>query len=253
MKRKLAIWTGLMACFAFVAWKLDSNSKPQDLGHGATFIIKRIGSIKLQLVFFEESKTTLRVVSNTDRASGQGLDAWGHSTGALAVCNGGYFEVGKLLPSGIEISQGKRSGTLLKREWGGGFGVKDGRPALIWDEEFHDDPKLTDYLQCSPWLVSDGRPWPMPKPAKPEPKNARTFILTDQAGHWAIGIAENVGLLELAEILVTPGVVTEFTVKRALNLDGGPSTGLWFKTADGRENLDKPGWIVRNGIAIVPR
>lgn len=82
---------------------------------------------------------------------------------------------------------------------------------------------------------------------------AGTFIATGQAGHWVIGIAENVGLLELAGILATPGIITEFSSKRALNLNGGPSTGLWFKTADGRENLDKPGWIVRNGIAVVPK
>ena len=47
--------------------------------------------------------------------------------------------------------------------------------------------------------------------------------------------------------------ITEFTVKRALNLDGGPSTGLWCKKQDGTVSYTKSGWAVRNGIAILPR
>jgi hypothetical protein len=42
-------------------------------------------------------------------------------------------------------------------------------------------------------------------------------------------------------------------VKRALNLDGGPSTGLWCRSTDGREHFKKPGWAVRNAIMLVPR
>ena len=68
-----------------------------------------------------------------------------------------------------------------------------------------------------------------------------------------IGTIKGVGLAELAQLLVTPGAITEFPVKRALNLDGGPSTGLWFRTPGGVENYEKPGWIVRNGLAILAR
>lgn len=42
-------------------------------------------------------------------------------------------------------------------------------------------------------------------------------------------------------------------VQRALNLDGGPSTGLWSRHQDGRELHEKPGWAVRNAIIVVPR
>lgn len=104
-----------------------------------------------------------------------------------------------------------------------------------------------------PGLSVTERLGPRPADGSQEPKNARTFIATDGKGQWAIGTIKGVGLCELAELLVTPGVMPEMTVKRALNLDGGPSTGLWFRTEDGVEIYEKPGWIVRNGIAIVPK
>ncbi|MBK8092362.1 MAG: phosphodiester glycosidase family protein [Verrucomicrobiaceae bacterium] len=233
---------------------MDLFAQPLNLGHGAQFVPRRVNGVMLRLVFFDETKCQLRVLSNPDRNSEKQLDDWGREQKALAVCNGGYFEVGKRLPSGLEVAGGVRSGAFLNRgEFGGSLVVKDGKAALVWDTEFQDDPKITEMVQCSPWLVSDGKPWtPLPLD-KPEPKNARTFILTDGAGKWAIGTAQNVGLVELARLLTTPGAIPELQVKRALNLDGGPSTGLWFKTEDGREDYGKPAWVVRNGIAVVPR
>ena len=93
----------------------------------------------------------------------------------------------------------------------------------------------------------------MPSPKEPEQRNHRTFILTDTEGRWAIGICKRVGLLELAHILVTPGIINEMKVKRALNLDGGPSTGLWCRNETGAVQFEKPGWAVRNAIVVVPR
>lgn len=254
MKARPPFWIALLLVVGFTAWRLDLYAQPLELGNEARYVPRRVHGVRLHLVFFDEAKTALRVLANPGRQSEKQLDAWGREHKALAVCNGGYFEVGKREPSGLEIAAGMRSGTFLNRgEYGGSFIVRNGKAALVWDLEFRDDPKITEMVQCSPWLVSDGKPWSPPSDGKPEPKNARTFILTNGAGHWAMGTAQEVGLRELARLLTTPGAIPEFPVKRALNLDGGPSTGLWFKTADGRENLDKPGWIVRNSIAVLPR
>lgn len=254
MKARPTIWIALLLTICVAAWRLELFAQPLELGNGARYVPRRVGGVMLHLVFFDESKTMLRVLSNPGRDSNKQLDQWGREQKALAVCNGGYFELGKREPSGLEIADGVRSGEFRNAGvYGGSLIVRQGRAELVWDTEFRDDAKITSMVQCSPWLVSDGKPWIPPPADKPEPKNARTFILTDGAGHWAIGTAQNVGLGELARLLASPGTIPEFPVKRALNLDGGPSTGLWFKTADGRENLEKPGWIVRNGIAVVPR
>lgn len=208
----------------------------------------------LKMVFFDEKDFCLRVVANPDKKSAKGLDAIGQELGATAVCNGSYFEVPTLLPSGLEIADRKRTGVFLANpHGGGGIGVKDGKAAIIWDNEFQDDSGLTEYVHCSPWHIKEGIPWPRPKKPEDDPKNSRTFILTDMAGKWAIGIAKGIGLSELGHVLATPGVITEFVISRALNLDGGPSTGMWMKNNDGTESYSKPGWAVRNCIAVIPR
>lgn len=255
MKARPLFWLALATVIVFAVWRLDLFAQPQELGHGARFVPRWTGGVLLRLVFFDAAKSTLRVLANPDRESEKSLEMWGREQKALAVCNGGYFEIGTRLPSGLEIAGGVRGGAFLNRgEFGGSLIVKDGKPALVWDTDFQDDPKITEMVQCSPWLVSDGRPWspPSSKDHKPGPKSAHTFILTDGAGHWALGTAMNVGLQDLARLLATPGVISEFPVKRALSLDGGPSTGLWFKTPDGREDYQKPRWVVRNGIAVIP-
>jgi len=254
MKARPPFSIALLLVALFTVWRFELLAQPLELGDGARYVPRRVNGVMLHLVFFDETKAALRVLANPGRHSEKQLDQWGREHKALAVCNGGYFEVGKREPSGLEIAGGVRSGRWVNRgEYGGSLIVKNGKAELIWDTEFHDDPTITEMVQCSPWLVSDGKPWSPPSDGKPEPKNARTFILTDGSGHWAMGTVENVGLQELGRLLTTPGAIPEFQVKRALNLDGGPSTGLWFKTADGRENLEKPGWVVRNGIAVVPR
>jgi hypothetical protein len=256
---KLLLCLCMLTCSARAqAWRLVSSSQAAPMGHGAVYIVKQIaGAAKAEIrfVLFDEKQCELRVVANGNSKTARPLDEIGRAEKALAVCNGGYFNPGSddLGPVGLEIAHGIRSNKFTANQWFGGLMVKQGAAALVWDNEFRDSPDISEFVQCSPWLVSDGRPWPVPPPKEPEQRNNRTFIMTDAAGRWAIGTCKRTGLLELAHILVTPGIITEMKVQRALNLDGGPSTGLWCRSADGREHFEKPGWAVRNAIVIVPR
>ena len=257
MNVRKSSWFCLVLGSGVLLWQLARARNDPDLGSGIRFVEKvQIGPrcLTARLVSFDEAKVQVRVVMNESKKEAKNLSEWGKESGALAVCNGGYFEVPNLLPAGLEISNGVRRGERVSQPGAGGaLVVKNGKPALIWDEEFQDDPTIEQLVQCSPWLVKDGKPWPLPPAETREPKNARTFVATDGEGKWVIGTIKGVGLAELAQLLVTPGAITEFPVKRALNLDGGPSTGLWFRTPGGVENYEKPGWIVRNGLAILAR
>lgn len=236
-------------------WRLKSPSHILPLGNEASFVTKELSgpvNAKMQLVIFDDRHCQIRVVANTDPLMTRSLAEIGQAEKGLAVCNGGYFNPGKLTPVGLEIADGRRSGTFDAWGWVGALGVEKGKPALVWQEEFHDSPDITQFVQCSPWLVSDGRMVPLPQGGE-DPRNARTFILTDGEGRWAIGICKRVGLLELARLLITPDIITEMKVRRALNLDGGPSTGLWCREPGGREFHEKPGWAVRNTIVVVAR
>lgn len=239
------------------SWRLESSTKAAPLGHGATFVIKTVSGparAELKLVFFDETDCQIRVVANADRTTAKPLDVIGREEKALAVCNGGYFDAGgDFGPAGLEIARGGRAGQFQgDRGWVGALTVRQGKASLILENEFQDKADITDFVQCSPWLVNNHQIAAALLQGQ-DVRNRRTFIMTDGEGRWAIGTCKSVGLLELAQILLTPGIVTEMKVQRALNLDGGPSTGLWCQGQDGREHFEKPGWVVRNAIVIVPR
>ena len=239
------------------SWRLESMSQAAPLGHEAVFVIKTINGptkVEMKLVFFDEKHCALRVGVNAGRPMAKPLDELGNAAMALAVCNGGYFHAGgDFGPAGLEIAGSKRTDSFVKdRGWVGALMVQQDKASLILEKEFQDAPDISEFVQCSPWLIDQDRIAPVLLQGQDQ-RNQRTFIMTDGAGRWAIGICRGLGLLELAQILVTPGIITEMKVKRALNLDGGPSTGLWCRSADGREQFEKPGWPVRNVIMVVPR
>jgi hypothetical protein len=255
---KLLLCLLLLTCSARAQqWRLVSSSKAEPLGHGVQSVIKQIAGptkAEIRIVMFDEKQCDLHVVANSDPRTAWPLDEIGHARKALAVCNGGYFNVsGNFGPVGMEIAEGTRSEKFVAGEWVGGLMVRQGKASLVWSNEFQDAPDISEFVQCSPWLVSEGRIWPVSPGKEPEPRNNRTFIMTDAAGRWAIGTAKRTGLLELAHILITPGIITEMKVNRALNLDGGPSTGLWCRSESGAVQFEKPGWAVRNAIIVAPR
>ena len=239
------------------SWRLESMSQAAPLGHEAVFVIKTINGpakVEMQLVFFDEQHCALRVGVNAERTMAKPLNELGNLAMALAVCNGGYFHAGGSFgPFGLEIAAGKRTDKFIKDNgWVGALTVRQDKASLILENEFQDAPDITEFVQSSPWLIDQDRIAPVLLQGQ-NLRNQRTFIITDGAGRWAIGICRGAGLLELAQILITPGIITEMKVKRALNLDGGPSTGLWCRSADGRERFEKPGWAVRNAFMVVPR
>ena len=239
------------------SWRLESTSQAAPLGHEAAFVIKTINGpakVEMTLVFFDEKHCAMRVGVNASRQMAKPLNELGSLAGALAVCNGGYFHAdGDFGPSGLEVASGSRADQFRgDGGWVGALMVRQDKASLIVEKEFQDAPDISDFIQCSPWLIDQNGIAPVLLQGQ-HMRNQRTFIMTDGAGLWAIGVCKGAGLLELAQILITPGIITEMKVKRALNLDGGPSTGLWCRSTDGREHFEKPGWAVRNAIVVVPR
>ncbi len=109
-----------------------------------------------------------------------------------------------------------------------------------------------DLLQCGPrlvmrWQTSRERVEGIRGP------RARTFVLTDMAGHWAIGCCRYVTLSQLSAMLCSPKVIREIKMERAVNLDGGNSSGLWWRDTSGTEHYDRESTTVRNFLAVMPR
>lgn len=186
---KLLLCLILLTCSAQAQqWRLVSTLKAEPLGPGAFHVVKQIAGpakVEIRLVVFDEKQCELKVVANDDPRAAWKLDEIGQARKALAVCNGGYFNVsGNFGPVGLEIAEGTRSDKFIAGEWVGGLMVRQGKASLVWSNEFQDAPDISEFVQCSPWLVSAGRAWPVPPSKEPEPRNNRTFILTDGAGRW---------------------------------------------------------------------
>ena len=210
-------------------------------------------SLRISLLVFPSRDFQLRVVDNAaagDQARFQTVAEAMVSLGGLAGCNGGFFERKPFSPVGFMISSGQRFGRFDPESWMKGLLVVHGTAATLESTEFfHDTPDITELIQSGPWLVRSGR-------AEPDDSRnqlaRRTFIAHDAHGTWTIGACERCTLSELAVALKSAEVTAVLEIQSALNLDGGPSTGLWLKGATGNFYLPER-WPVRNYVGIFPK
>lgn len=207
-------------------------------------------SLRLDLVFFDTRQHRLRVIDQPNStAGGRVISPLMRSNQAIAGINGGFFTP-DFQPMGLVIANGQPSGRLSRSGLiSGAIAQTATRPRLIWNSELQSTQGFTDLLQAGPRLVHERRPVSGLDTSKKRP---RSFIAWDGSHSWVIGTTDSCSLATLAALLATPGTLPGLSVQRALNLDGGRSTALWFRTADGRET-SSPGWsTVRNYLAIVP-
>jgi hypothetical protein len=170
--------------------------------------------------------------------------------GALAVVNGGYFEADFrpstwLKRAGVELS--KKSDTSK----GGVLAVGGGGVYLGPFSGLTFEPELA--VQSFPLIVEadgssgihrdDGR------------RAARTVVCwsADQLHFIVLAAPRGEGptLFESAALLRAPWPAG-FGCRSALNLDGGPSSGVWFSPALGAKQRP-PFAAVAYGIALLPR
>ena len=206
--------------------------------------------VEFHVVCFTASRCTVRIVDQPVKAAAVSLGEAMTSLQAVAGVNGGFFSP-QFEPLGLVISQGKRVGSWQKSSLlGGVLAVRKGRLMIVWRDEFQDGPGITELLQTGPRLVNHGIAIKGLETGRTRP---RSFVATDNSGHWLIGIAETTSLQQLAQILATPGLVPGMEIDRALNFDGGRSTGLWLRTAAGEVKYEAEISTVRNFVAVVPK
>lgn len=245
----LVISTTLQAQWTFV-----SETARQELGSDAWKIDRKVKStheLTLSLISFNTRSThvSLEMQDSAEQSEAKPLSQIASSRGAIAACNGGFFSP-DFGPAGLEIISGVRRGEWTKRQLGGTLYVKDGNCYLTSDESFQSDLQITGLVQCSPLLVSNGTA------TFNDDGNARlprTFIATDGGDQWIIGMCQKASLGELATALASQVVIREFKVKTALNLDGGPSSCLWWKPATGDAQSLRDGAVIRNVFLVCPK
>jgi uncharacterized protein YigE (DUF2233 family) len=155
------------------------------------------------------------------------ISAWAQQTGALLTVNAGYFTEEQIV-TGLTISNREVFGTSYG-DFAGMFAVTESgevsvRWLRIWPYDWSEP--LREAVQCFPVLVKPGGVMGFPADADDGRPARRTVIAQDYNGRILMLIAPR-GFFSL-HVLATWLADSDLDVDIALNLDGGPSSGLWI-------------------------
>lgn len=198
---------------------------------------------KLELALFSSKSATLRVIDDPNANSS--LAEMMSREHCLAGTNGGYFDP-NYAPVGLLVSDGHMIAPLRKaRLLSGVVSAVNGRVRIQRPSEFSTKSKASAARQCGPFLLDRGKPIA----GLNETRLARrTFVATSSGDGAAIGYSSYLTLAQLASLLATP----DLKLQRALNLDGGSSSGFWFAGENGVFSVREQK-TVRDYIAVVPK
>jgi len=155
------------------------------------------------------------------------MDGWQKQTGALIVFNGGFFKVEskRYLPAGLLIIGGQRLGETY-RGYGGMFAVTMQGPQLrsLALQPYQPSEQFMYALQSFPLLVKPGGLLGFPAQDEDYVTARRTVLGRDRDGRFIVMVTSSVyfTLYRLSRYLVD----SDLDLDVALNLDGGPSSGV---------------------------
>lgn len=166
----------------------------------------------------------------------QNLENWQKETNALVVVNGGYFRIENeiYIPNGLTIVDGVTFGSSYD-SFAGMLAINDYGTELRWLANKPYDPyePLRAALQSFPVLVKPGGELGFPAQYEDNVKARRTVIGQDREGRILFILAPR-GYFTLHQLSVYL-TGSDLHLDIALNLDGGPSSGIFL--ADPRETI----------------
>jgi hypothetical protein len=158
---------------------------------------------------------------------GQTLETWLAQSGALIAFNGGYYraEGETLIPTGLTIVDSQPIGETYA-DFAGMLAIGPAGVDLRWLAQAPYDPAegLTSALQSFPLLVKPGGVLGFPAELEDNQPARRSVIARDRSGRFLLMAAPRgyFTLHQLSAFLVQ----SDLEIDIALNLDGGPSSGL---------------------------
>lgn len=169
--------------------------------------------------------------------------------GELAV-NGGFFDPqGK--PVGLVVSDGTQLSGLATATSGGVLTWDGERLALHETETFHPPEHLRFAVQCRPRLVVGGSPNVKRDDGQ---RSERTALCVRDGGKTleVVVVKPDTGAMTGPSLFALGRYLAKHGCEDALNLDGGPSTGVAWREDGGTMQL-APRKPVRHAVVIAPR
>jgi exopolysaccharide biosynthesis protein len=163
------------------------------------------------------------------------MNEWMRETGASAIINGGYFDAHNK-PTGLLIADGQVVGSSYQG-FGGMLAVdKQGNVSLrsLNKQPYNPDTdQLQQATQSSPMLMINGKRTQF---SAKEVNQRRSIVATDTHGRLLLIVSPEQAftLDELATLLAS----SDLSLKDALNLDGGASTGLYVNAGNQQVSID---------------
>ena len=177
---------------------------------------------------------------------------WHESGDDILTINGGYFKE-DYTPSGGVIIGDTTSGTLTHTGINGYTGmiiIKDQEITLQYlpDKEYIESDETDFGLQSFPTIILPGGKSGVESDSGK--KAYRSVIAQDTQGNIIFGINKQgqISLYEMMNFLQE----SDLSIDMALNLDGGPSTGMIIERADGIWGYDSLG-VIPNVISVIER
>lgn len=231
---------------------------PLPLQVAPRFTTKEISGITFEGVAFDSRSARLLTVDQSNGPGSQFLDAAAaaNSHNGIAAINAGFFTP-EGTPLGLVISSGKATGAWnSSSSLGSGiwYETTSGGTAIARRENLGRPRAATsqELIQAGPLLVENGRAVSGLESTK---SSVRTVIVSDGATRWWIGRSSPCTLAALSQALST-AQPAGWTVRQALNLDGGRSSDLWVsETVSGGPVVRRAPWNrpVRNFLVLTQR
>ncbi len=225
---------------------LDTGWQPAGDGIEARRLLVQtdLSSDRLWLARVEPARVRFRVLY--EPTSTRTVRGWFDASGARLVVNAGYFTPEKTATALI-VSDGVRNGRSYVG-FGGMFSVSGGRAQVrsLIAQPYSADEPLDQAVQSFPMLLHAGG-----RPASIEDSGQvarRTAIGQDRAGRivFVVSAMPVFSLKTFAAFLAT----SDLDLDVALNLDGGTSSGLWYR--DGAGNvLGVDSWVYVPAVIVV--
>jgi pimeloyl-ACP methyl ester carboxylesterase len=185
-----------------------------------------------------------------DVGMGTALDALLERTGAELAVNGGFFD-----PTGKPLGLAMSDGAVLSRlatAASGGVVTFDGERARLWETETFSLPEGTRFaIQCRPRLVVDGAPNVRRDDGQ---RSERTALCLRDGGKTieVLVVKSESGEVSGPSLYALGRFLARRHCEGALNLDGGPSTGVAWRE-NGAVSLLAPRRPVRHAVLFKRR
>jgi uncharacterized protein YigE (DUF2233 family) len=202
-------------------------------------------SLRLTAVRLDPKRFAMRIAMNPVKDGRKLLDV-ARAEKVPVVSNGAYFGT-ESEPVTLLVSEGKALSKLSKSLPRGGVFTLDakGGAAVVPVADFEMPAKPPDFaIQNSPLLVAKGKAVYAETQVEhrdgefPAKRHRRTGLGVDPEGRVVLLVCnDGIWLAGFAQLLAAPEAAGGFALEGALNLDGGPSSGLAVEHEAGKASV----------------